>query len=104
MRELFRYFFDVFFWIPAALLAANLAHSFDAGGARLSVASSQHLLAITLVASWAIWARRAGNWVWAQVAFCVLSLGLLRLMIAFNPYSLYGAIIWGAAFLGMVIL
>jgi transitional endoplasmic reticulum ATPase len=102
MLELFRYFFDVFFWVPAVLLALNLVHSFDVGGASLSVASSQHLLAITLVAAWAIWARRRESWAWTQIAFGVLSLGLLRLIIAFNPYSMYGAIIWGQAFLGML--
>ncbi|BCG05246.1 hypothetical protein PPGU19_098140 (plasmid) [Paraburkholderia sp. PGU19] len=102
MLELFRYFFEVFFWVPAVLLALNLVHSFDVGGASLSVASSQHLLAITLVAAWAIWARRRENWAWTQIAFGVLSLGLLRLIIAFNPYSMYGAIIWGLAFLGML--
>lgn len=102
MPELIRYFFQVFFWVPAVLLALNLVHSFDVGGACLSVASSQHLLTITLAAAWAIWARRRESWTWTQVAFSVLSLGLLRLIIAFNQYSIYGAIIWSVAFLGML--
>ncbi|WP_109476939.1 AAA family ATPase [Paraburkholderia sp. C35] len=102
MRELLRDFFDVFFWVPAALLALNLLRSFDVGGARLSVASSQYLLAITLAAAWAFWARRRDSWTWTQGAFGVLRLGLLRLLLAFNQYSMYGAIIWGLGFLGMV--
>jgi transitional endoplasmic reticulum ATPase len=102
MREFFRYFFDVFFWVPAAFLALKLVHSFDVNGYHLSVQTSQSLLAITLVAAWAVWARRRDSWIWTQAAFGVLSLGLLRLMFAFNQYSMYGAIIWGLAFLGMV--
>ncbi|EIM94451.1 AAA ATPase [Paraburkholderia hospita] len=102
MRELFRCFFDVLFWVPAALLALDLANSFDVGGASLSVPSSQHLLATTLVAAWAICARHRESWAWTRVAFAVLSLGLLRLLIAFNQYSSYGAIIWGLAFLGVL--
>jgi transitional endoplasmic reticulum ATPase len=58
---------------------------------------------VTLVAAWAIWARQRESWAWTQVAFGVLSLGLLRLIIAFNQYSTYGAIIWGLAFLGMLL-
>ncbi|OUL89774.1 AAA family ATPase [Paraburkholderia hospita] len=92
----------MFYWVPAALLALNLVHSFDVGDAHLSAASSQQLLAITLVAAWAIWARWRDSWTWTQVAFGVLSFGLLRLIFAFNQYSTYGAIIWGLAFLGMV--
>ncbi|SOE87405.1 AAA+-type ATPase, SpoVK/Ycf46/Vps4 family [Burkholderia sp. YR290] len=102
MRELFRCFFDVLFWVPAALLALDMANSFDVGGASLSVPSSQHLLATTLVAAWAIRARHRESWAWTRVAFAVLSLGLLRLLIAFNQYSSYGAIIWGLAFLGVL--
>lgn len=102
MREIFRYFFDVFFWVPAALLAVTLAHSFDVNGYHVSTQTSQSLLAITLMAAWAIWARRRHSWIWTQIAFGVLSLGLLRLVFAFNQYSIYGTIIWGLAFLGMV--
>ena len=102
MREISRYFFDIFFWLPAALLAVTLAHSFDVNGYHMSTKTSQSLLAITLVAAVAIWGRRRDSWVWTRVAFGVLSLGLLRLMFAFNQFSMYATIIWGLAFLGMV--
>ena len=102
MFELLQFLFGMFFWAPALFLAAALVHSFDAGF-QLPVEASQSILGLTLLAAGAIWAKRRGNWRWTQAAFAALSIGLLRVIFAFNEYSMYSAIIWGLAFLGMVV-
>jgi transitional endoplasmic reticulum ATPase len=41
------------------------------------------------------------RWFWTQVAFVVLSLGMLRILLAFGEYSLYAPLVWGA---GLVLM
>lgn len=48
----------------------------------------------TVVAASAIVFVSARRWVWTQVAFAVLTLGMMRLLIAGNAYSLYAVLVW----------
>ncbi|WP_241023812.1 AAA family ATPase [Burkholderia sp. Ac-20365] len=68
----------------------------------MSIEASQQMLALTIVAAAAVWLKRRNHWGWTQAAFAVLSVGLLRLLFAFNEYSMYGAFVWGLAFMGMI--
>ncbi|MFP3637500.1 AAA family ATPase [Paraburkholderia sp. SIMBA_054] len=101
MFEFFRFFFRTLFWMPAALLLVTLVNSFDTG-VHMTVPASQGLLVLSVFASWAIWMRNRTHWNWVQGAFVLLSMGLLRVLFAFNEYSMYASMVWGAAFIGMV--
>lgn len=61
-------------------------HPVGANGLKFMVCTVLAALAIVFVS-----ARR---WVWTQVAFAVLTLGMMRLLIAGNVYSLYAVPVW----------
>jgi transitional endoplasmic reticulum ATPase len=60
------------------------------------------LLVCTLLAAVAIWLQNPMSDGWTRLAFLVLSLGMLRLVFAFNIYSGYAIAIWSLAASAMV--
>ena len=70
----------------------------------LHVAANQfHLLLFcTLLAAAAVWMHNPRSDTWARLAFLVFSVGMLRLVFAFNVYSGYAIAIWSVAAIAMV--
>jgi transitional endoplasmic reticulum ATPase len=78
------------------LLAASVTghyHLAGVNGLRYAIATVATAGCIVLASG-----RR---WFWTQVAFVVLSLGMLRILLAFGEYSLYAPLVWGA---GLVLM
>ena len=73
------------------LLAASVTghyHLAGVNGLRYAIATVATAGCIVLASE-----RR---WFWTQVAFVVLSLGMLRILLAFGEYSLYAPFVWAA--------
>jgi transitional endoplasmic reticulum ATPase len=89
-------------WIFIGLFVLGIMSSFTAGY-RLGADPCSELLSLTLIAAAAVWVQDRHSWRWTQGAFLVLSLGMLRLVFAFNAFSGYGAAIWGVAAAAMLV-
>jgi transitional endoplasmic reticulum ATPase len=79
-------------WIFVGLFLLGIMDSF-AAGYRLAPDACAHLLALTVIAAAAVWVQNRHSWRWTQGAFLLLSIGMLRLLIACNEFSRYGAAI-----------
>jgi SpoVK/Ycf46/Vps4 family AAA+-type ATPase len=60
------------------------------------------LLVATVLAATAVWLQDPASDRWIRLAFLVFSIGLLRLLFAFNAYSGYAVAIWSVAAIAMV--
>lgn len=65
--------------------------------------NSLKYLVATLITACGIVIVSGRRWVWTQVAFAVLSVGMLRSLLAFNEYSLYALGLWAAGLLLMTL-
>jgi transitional endoplasmic reticulum ATPase len=77
-------------WTFVGLFVLGIMNSF-AAGYRLSVDACTVLLALTVIATVAVWVQNRHSWRWNQGAFLVLGVGMLRLLVACSPSSQYVA-------------
>ncbi|MGF6724970.1 transitional endoplasmic reticulum ATPase [Paraburkholderia sp. GAS41] len=87
-------------WILVGLFLLGIMNSF-ATGYRLAPDACAVLLALALAAAAAVWVQNRHSWRWTQAAFLILGMGMLRLLIACNEFSRYGAVILIVAAIAM---
>jgi transitional endoplasmic reticulum ATPase len=98
ISSLFRVLFYAlpFYW--ASMLAGSITGSIPLVGK-----TSLEFAILTVAAAASIVHLSNRRWVWTQVAFALLSVGMLRLLLTFGEYSRYAPFVWGAGLLLMAL-
>jgi transitional endoplasmic reticulum ATPase len=92
--------FFVVRWIFVGLFLLGIMNSF-AAGYRLAPDACAVLLTLTAIAAVSVWVQNRYSWRWTQLAFLILGIGMLRLLVACNEFSRYGAAILIVAAIAM---
>jgi len=87
-------------WTFVGLFLLGILNSF-AAGYRLAPDACAVLLTLTVIAAVSVWVQNRHSWRWTQGAFLILGMGMLRLLVAFNGFSRYGAAILIVAAIAM---
>ncbi|BCZ85195.1 AAA family ATPase [Paraburkholderia terrae] len=78
------------------VVIASLRPGMDVGADQFYV-----LLISTALATAAVWIQNPASARWIRLAFLAFSVGMLRLLFAFNVYSIYAAALWSIAAIAM---
>jgi transitional endoplasmic reticulum ATPase len=87
-------------WTFVGLFLLGILNSF-AAGYRLAPDACAVLLTLTVIAALSVWVQNRHSWRWTQGAFLILGMGVLRLLVASNEFSRYGAAILIVAAIAM---
>jgi transitional endoplasmic reticulum ATPase len=87
-------------WTFVGLFLLGILNSF-AAGYRLAPDACAVLLTLTVIAAVSVWVQNRHSWRWTQGAFLILGMGVLRLLVASNEFSRYGAAILIVAAIAM---
>jgi transitional endoplasmic reticulum ATPase len=87
-------------WIFVGLFLLGIVNSF-AAGYRLAPDARVVLLTLAVIAAGAVWVQNRHSWRWTQAALLILGLGMVRLLVACNGFSRYGAAILIATAIAM---